>query len=207
MWYTWLLQITEFNTDSEKYSRSETTQISGFCKYMGVYQLSRANCEEYQRESKNTDPNPKRKLWQNQNNLLSEFSNINSRRSKWSINVVLMNEIDSQKIYKSKRAFKDPCINILSYSLLQKWPVFGEFKACSPLRMLFHDAMRNNISNAIKTILFIYTCFIVLTSWQVLLYLTLRLLTYPNVKWSNLALRLVSTYWIVPGKSDIADRS
>lgn len=108
MWYTWLLQITEFNTNSEKYSRSETTQITGFCKFMGVYQLSRPNCEEYQWESKYTDPNPKRKSWQNQNNLLSEFLNINSLRSKWSIYVILwmklnrkrfLNQIEHSKIH------------------------------------------------------------------------------------------------------------
>lgn len=38
---------------------------TGFYNYTGVYQLSRANCEEYQRGLKYTDTNPRRKLWQN----------------------------------------------------------------------------------------------------------------------------------------------
>lgn len=53
--------------------KRETTPITGFYNYTGVNQLSRANCEEYKRESKYTEPNPRRKLWQNENNLLSEF--------------------------------------------------------------------------------------------------------------------------------------
>lgn len=175
--------------------KRETTQITGFYNYTGVYQLSRANCEEYQRGLKYTDPNPRRKLWQNQNNLLSEFLNINS---KWLINVVLLNEIGSQKISKSNRAFKDPCIKIKSYSLLQKWPVFGEFEACSPLRMFFHDAMRTNITNAKKKKCCLSTHSS--SSCQVVMYLTLSLLTYPNAKWCILVVCLLSTYWIVPGK-------
>lgn len=152
--HTGVLQIIRVNTSSQKHNRKFKKTAVFFSNFTGIYQLPCANRLGYPREFKSTDTNTKRNFRQNQNNLLHKLKKTHKKVNwKWYINVFFCKELN-RIVFQIRLIIHRPLYLHLnpktSHSSVKKWWMCENFKLCSLLHLLWHNALwtiRTNATN------------------------------------------------------------